>query len=120
MVWYGAVAAAIALLTPVVRTAAIVDALPLWFQWYMKPAGDLTAFTLFPWAGFVFAGAACGVILATTDSPQAERRVQFAFAVAGARVSSRWVNTRRGVPAFTSRPSSGPVRRRGSRFEPAF
>ena len=83
VVLYGALAAAVALLTPIVRTAAIVDVLPLWFQWYMKPAGDLTTFTLFPWAGFVFAGAACGVILATTDNTRAERRVQFAFATAG-------------------------------------
>jgi fucose 4-O-acetylase-like acetyltransferase len=49
----------------------------------MKPAGDLTAFTLFPWAGFVFAGAACGVMLATTENTREERRVQFAFAMAG-------------------------------------
>jgi len=83
VLWYAAVASAIALLTPIIRTAAIVDVLPLWFQWYLKPAGDLTAFTLFPWAGFVFAGAACGVILATTDKRSAERRAQFAFAVAG-------------------------------------
>ena len=80
---YGTVAAAIALLTPVVRTATIVDALPLWFQWYMKPAGDLTTFTLFPWAGFVFAGAACGVILATTESPRTDCRAQLAFAASG-------------------------------------
>ena len=83
VLWYGTVAAAVALLTPIVRTAAFVDILPLWFQWYLKPAGDLTAFTLFPWIGFVFAGAACGVILATTDNPGAERRAQFAFALAG-------------------------------------
>jgi uncharacterized membrane protein len=81
--WLGAVAAAVALLTPIVRTTAIVNVLPLWFQWYMKPAGDLTTFTLFPWTGFVFAGAACGVILATTDKPRAERRAQVAFALAG-------------------------------------
>jgi uncharacterized membrane protein len=83
VLWYGTIAAAIALLTPIVRTAAIVDVLPLWFQWYLKPAGDLTAFTLFPWAGFVFAGAACGVMLATTENTREERRVQFAFAMAG-------------------------------------
>jgi uncharacterized membrane protein len=82
VLWYGVVAAGIALLTPIVQTAAIVNVLPLWFQWYVKPAGELTAFTLFPWAGFVFAGAACGVILATADT-RAERRAQFAFAVAG-------------------------------------
>jgi uncharacterized membrane protein len=83
VLWFAAAASAIALLTPIVQTAAIVDVLPLWFQWYLRPAGDLTAFTLFPWAGFVFAGAACGVILATSDNAQAERRAQFAFAVAG-------------------------------------
>jgi uncharacterized membrane protein len=81
--WYGAAAAAVALLTPIIRTAAIVGVLPLWFQWYLKPAGDLTNFTLFPWAGFVFAGAACGVILAATDNMRGERRVQLAFAGAG-------------------------------------
>jgi uncharacterized membrane protein len=83
VLWYAAVVAAIALLTPIVQTAAVVDLLPLWFQWYVKPAGDLTAFTLFPWTGFVFAGAACGAILSTTDNQPAERRAQFAFAVAG-------------------------------------
>jgi len=83
VLWYAAVTAASALLTPIVRTAAIVDVLPLWFQWYLKPFGDLTAFTLFPWAGFVFAGAACGVILATTHDRPAERRAQIAFAAAG-------------------------------------
>jgi uncharacterized membrane protein len=83
VLWYATMATVIALLTPIVRTAAIVDVLPLWLQWYVKPAGDLTAFTLFPWVGFVFAGAACGVILATTDNSRTERRAQFAFAAAG-------------------------------------
>ena len=49
----------------------------------MRPAGDLTTFTLFPWAGFVFAGAACGVLLSTTGDMRAERRMQTAFAAAG-------------------------------------
>jgi len=83
VVWYGAAAASVALLTPVIRSARIVDVLPLGFQWYLKPAGDLTTFTLFPWAGFVFAGAACGVVLASIDDKRGERRAQFAFAVAG-------------------------------------
>jgi len=38
---------------------------------------------LFLWAGFVFAGAACGVMLAAADNTRAERRVQFAFAASG-------------------------------------
>src|SRR5262249_52553018 len=80
--WYGLAAAAIALLTPIVRTTPLVDDLPLWFQWYIKPAGDLTTFTLFPWAGFLFAGAACGAIVATADDAGTDRRVQMFFGAA--------------------------------------
>ena len=80
---YGAVAAATALATPVIRTAAVVDQLPVWLQWYTRPAGDLTTFTLFPWTGFVFAGAACGVLLSAIGSMRAEGRMQAAFAGAG-------------------------------------
>jgi len=82
-VWYGAVGAAVALVTPLVRTAAIVNELPVGLQWYVRPASDLTTFTLFPWAGFVFAGAACGVLLSTTGDIRAERRMQSAFGAAG-------------------------------------
>ena len=48
---------------PIVRTMGAIDRLPLWVQWYLRPAGDLTMFTTFPWAGFVFAGAAVGAVL---------------------------------------------------------
>src|SRR5262245_37172690 len=41
-----------AMATPLVRTASWVDALPPLVQWYIRPAGDQTTFTLFPWAGF--------------------------------------------------------------------
>jgi uncharacterized membrane protein len=82
-VGYGVVAVATALVSPIIRTAAWVNELPVWFQWYLKPAGDLTTFTLFPWAGFVFAGAACGVLLSTTGDMRAERRLQSAFAAVG-------------------------------------
>src|SRR5262245_40564426 len=60
----GIAAVAVAMLTPVVRVAPAVDLLPLWLQWHIRPFGDHTTFTLFPWSGFVFAGAACGGILA--------------------------------------------------------
>jgi uncharacterized membrane protein len=72
---YAAVAAAIALATPIVRGAAAVDALPIWFQWYVRPAGDYTVFTLFPWAGFVFAGGACGALLVAAPGGARERRL---------------------------------------------
>jgi uncharacterized membrane protein len=81
---FGAAAAAFTLLTPVVRSAHVVDLLPVWLQWYVRPAGELTVFTLFPWAGFVFAGGAAGVLLAEAREQAAERRVQVALAIAGA------------------------------------
>lgn len=62
LVVFALVAVAIALFTPVVRVATWVDLLPTWFQWYVRPSGEHTVFTLFPWSGFVFAGAASGVM----------------------------------------------------------
>ena len=63
---YSALAALVAILAPIVRTTGAVDALPLWIQWYVRPAGEHTTFTVFPWGGFVFAGAALGIVLAYT------------------------------------------------------
>lgn len=79
----GVVAVLIAMLTPVIRAAGWVDSLPLWFQWNLRPFGDHTTFTLLPWAGFVFAGAACGGVLAKTDSAGSERRRIAGLTVAG-------------------------------------
>jgi uncharacterized membrane protein len=60
----GVAAIAVAMATPVVRAAAAVDRLPVWIQWYLRPSGEHTTFTLLPWSGFVFAGAAAGAIIA--------------------------------------------------------
>jgi uncharacterized membrane protein len=79
-----AIAAAVSLLTPIVRASPLVDHLPVGFQWYMRPAGELTVFTLWPWAGFVFAGGAVGALLAPARDDRAERRVNAAIGVAGA------------------------------------
>jgi uncharacterized membrane protein len=95
---YAGVAAAFAMVAPIVRTMGAVDRLPMWFQWYMRPTGDLTMFTVFPWAGFVFAGAAVGaVLLAARESPaetsaamrRREHLVHAGIAVAG--VALVWV-----------------------------
>jgi len=77
-------AAAIGMLTPIVRASSLVDALPIWLQWYMRPAGDLTIFTLFPWAGFVFAGGAVGAWLAASRHEHAERRLHLILGAFGA------------------------------------
>src|SRR5262249_40202999 len=47
---YASAAAALALITPIVRASPTVDLLPMWLQWYLRPAADFTAFTLLPWA----------------------------------------------------------------------
>jgi uncharacterized membrane protein len=79
---YAAGATIIAMLTPIVRTAGVIGALPLWVQWYVRPSGEYTTFTGFPWAGFVFAGAACGVVLASASKSR-EARLHVAFAGVG-------------------------------------
>jgi uncharacterized membrane protein len=80
---YAAFATGVAMLTPVVRTAAAVDWLPIWVQWYVRPSADNTTFTGFPWAGFVFAGAATGVLLVAGRESRAERKAHAQLAFAG-------------------------------------
>jgi len=81
---YASLAALVAMTTPIVRAASWVDRLPTWVQLYVRPAGDLTTFTLLPWAGFVFAGSAVGVLIASARSGEAHRRLQIGLALGGA------------------------------------
>src|SRR6185295_2897410 len=81
---FATLAAAIGMVTPLVRSAAWVGGLPIWLQWYLRPAGEYTTFTMFPWAGFVFAGGAVGALLATARDPGAERRAHLGLSIAGA------------------------------------
>jgi uncharacterized membrane protein len=81
---YGLTASAIAMATPIVRTSAMIDRLPIWFQWYLRPSGEFTTFTLFPWAAFTIAGAAAGVLLAETRGRVSERRLHIGLTAAGA------------------------------------
>jgi len=85
---YATLAIAFAMSTPLVRIAAWVSALPVGAQWYVRPAGDLTNFTLFPWAGFVFAGAAAGLLIASARDERTEMRVQLSLATVGAALTA--------------------------------
>ena len=58
-----AAAVAVAMLTPVLRATPLLGPLPDPIEWYLRPYPGRTTFTLFPWAGFLFAGAALGVVL---------------------------------------------------------
>ena len=61
------------------------SALPIWLQWYLRPAGEFTMFTLFPWAGFVFAGGAVGALLAAARDERARASAaRCDLAIAGA------------------------------------
>jgi uncharacterized membrane protein len=73
-----------AMITPVVRETTAIDAWPQWFQWYLRPTGDNTTFTGLPWAGFVFAGGAVGVLIAEARDERLERTLQVILAAAGA------------------------------------
>jgi uncharacterized membrane protein len=83
VVAYGALGLTLSMLTPIVRNSSLVDALPIWMGWYIRPAGENTTFTAFPWAGFVFAGAACGALLSGAVNFKAQRRLHFGLALAG-------------------------------------
>lgn len=88
--------AAIALVTPLARTATWVSALPPAVQWYITPVGNHSTFTLFPWAGFVFVGAACGIILASAKTR--EGRTMLVMSIAGLALAA-------GSYALSFRPS---------------
>jgi uncharacterized membrane protein len=64
----------VTLLTPLVRTSTLVQALPAPLQWYIKPVPGRNNFMFFPWMGFVFAGALVGVLIERPRTAAAERR----------------------------------------------
>ena len=85
----GLVAAAIAatMLTPVVRASGLLAPLPDPIEWYLRPAPNAVTFTLFPWAGFVCAGAAVGLWLDAARTAREERVTNVALAATGAAIA---------------------------------
>jgi uncharacterized membrane protein len=81
---FGGLATLVAMATPVVRPARLVELLPVWVQWYVRPSGEYTTFTLFPWSGFVLGGAAAGTVLAASAGSEDEDWIQLGLALAGA------------------------------------
>jgi uncharacterized membrane protein len=77
-------AAVIGFATPIVRAASWVDRLPDAFQWYLRPSGVHTTFTLLPWSGFVFAGSSVGCVLRLARGARVERRAIWALGAAAA------------------------------------
>jgi len=78
-----AAAAVFSLLTPLVRASTTLAGLPDPIEWYFRPWPGRTTFTFFPWAGFVFAGAAAGSILDAIRDARNEVSVNLKLGAAG-------------------------------------
>jgi uncharacterized membrane protein len=85
---FGAATFLIAMITPIVRGARILDPLPAPIEAYLRPAPGLTNFTLFPWAGFVSAGTLVGLLIDRASSPGSERKLMLWITGGGALVAA--------------------------------
>jgi uncharacterized membrane protein len=84
----GTVTVVIAMVTPVVREMRILDPLPDPIEAYLRPVPGLTNFTLFPWAGFVFAGTAVGLFIDRASDEVLERKLMPRLAAGGALIAA--------------------------------
>ena len=75
LLWMLGATAAVAMITPIVRAAPSLSLLPDPIEWYIRPIPGRGTFTLFPWAGFLLAGAAIGLWLDAVRTPAEERRM---------------------------------------------
>jgi uncharacterized membrane protein len=107
----GVFATGLALATPVVRQASWVDLMPAWTQWYLRPSGDHTTFTLLPWAGFVFAGAVYGSLLSQAEEERGESRLVAGLTLSGAAVLAlgQFLATRPSIYAVSNFWTSSPT-----------
>jgi uncharacterized membrane protein len=106
----GAGAAILALTTPLVRSASWIALMPPPVQWYFSPNGNHSTFTLFPWAGFVLAGAAFGTLLTMVDVQReavALRRLALAGLVVSlaSYVASGWPSIYASASFWTTSPT---------------
>ena len=85
---FAAATLAIALTTPIVRNISILSPVPDPIEAYLRPAGGLSNFVFFPWAGFVFAGALAGLVLDAARSPRQEQAANLGFALIGTGVAA--------------------------------
>jgi uncharacterized membrane protein len=60
---FGAATGVFAMSTPLIQEAAWVGVLPDPVEWYFRNSPGHTSFLLFPWAGFLFAGAMLGELV---------------------------------------------------------
>ena len=85
--WLVAATIAVAMLTPLIRATPLLDVLPDPVEWYLRPSPGRTTFTLFPWGGFLLAGAALGLWVDATRPGPEERRLVRILALLGPAVA---------------------------------
>jgi uncharacterized membrane protein len=88
---FAALAAAtlvISFATPAIRAASFLAVLPDPIEGYLRPAGTFAHFTFFPWAAFVFAGAAIGVFLESAADRRAESTRVWGVTIFGAALAA--------------------------------
>lgn len=79
---------AVPLLTPILREASVVLALPDPLRAYVRPVPGLSNFVFLPWMAFVFAGAAAGLLLDRARTREGERLVNLGLLSAGVLLSA--------------------------------
>lgn len=109
-IYCGLFGGALAMVTPLARTAEWIRLLPPFLQWYIAPIGNHSTFTLFPWAGFAFAGTAFGSLLSMADLP-GEGRALRRLALWGCLLAagSYYASTRPSIYAASSFWSTSPT-----------
>ena len=80
---FGIATVAVAMTTPLIREAGMLAALPDAIEAYIRPLPGRTNFALFPWAGFLLAGAIAGELVHAARTEAEERRLQAGLLLAG-------------------------------------
>jgi uncharacterized membrane protein len=88
LAWLVGAMVIVAMVTPIVRASPLLSPLPDPLEWYIRPIPGRGTFTLFPWAGFLLAGAIAGMWLDMVRTPEDERRLNVMFAVLGVVIAS--------------------------------
>ena len=83
-----AAAVAMTMVTPLVRAADLLTPLPDAIEAYFRPSPGRTTFTLFPWSGFLLAGAAVGLWLDAARTDREERNANLALALIGPAIAA--------------------------------
>jgi uncharacterized membrane protein len=81
--WLTAAALGTVSITPWVRGTSLFAILPDQLEWYLREEAGVTSFALFPWAGFLFAGAVAGLVLEGARTEHEQRRANSWLGAAG-------------------------------------